>query len=439
MELIKSWDTSPETKYTSIKWSPNSQYFSIIQKNKERQDTIVAFNTINTDSLPHVLRTKITKIIDICWIDNDEIILIDENGVIEILSVYFPSYRTRFLKLTTQITCVDCTPDGKYVIIGLKDGCAVTYDIHNDSLIRTWYGLETSEAKDLKISPDGKLFSICAANGVLRTYDIKTGSLKWCNKFDSTSAKLAQSYNSDMIAYAPFHGALRIVDADSGRLIVTNTEFSTANSVSWISRNRILFTPSFYLLRDWNVIFERPSVQVLLPEHDFGIDSFSVSPNMQFLVVAFSGSKVTIWKTHELELPQIQRESITPASSVEPRLGGTSISASFVEPGANVVYNAPVTATVIGHQTHFPTGDTVAPQVWPFGGNVTTIINSQPYTGSTFTQAPTGLSTQFQQIRQTTYQTQSSMTAGRNVIAPQVVVPPGGTYTLNINTGKSKH
>jgi WD40 repeat protein len=122
-----------------------------------------------------------------------------------------------------EVSAVAFTPDGRGIISGGSDGLILAHDRKGNQLAPPLRG-HFGAVQALAVSSSGRLASISRGKDV-RSWDLGGAALRWTSAGEASLRALTFSADGKMIAGGSDDGNVRVVDAESGRLVWRNRAF----------------------------------------------------------------------------------------------------------------------------------------------------------------------------------------------------------------------
>jgi len=215
------------------------------------------------------------------------------------------------------IRSVAISPDKKFVLTGLSDGTVEMWNIKNMEKVQNFKvhqnhesttGISsfiTSGVSGVTFSPDGRLVLSGSNDGSVRLWDVSTGKILIKKTMDRTSGKpfigLALSNNGQYIFYAD--RAIRQLQINSGYIVKSFEGFSPSiRKIHYLADKQFAVSLSnSHRLKLWDLTKGRVIKTYKKLSGEISKNAFKISPNNKFLISA-SGD-------HTLKLYDLKNEN----------------------------------------------------------------------------------------------------------------------------------
>jgi WD40 repeat protein len=189
------------------------------------------------------------------------------------------------------------TPDGKYVIGGLRDGGIAIYDTVSGSEVRTLEG-HLSPIARLHVSGDGTLLASQSEDGVVALWDIALGKLLRTHRHESAPSALALSPDGAWLAVNLAGKGVLVRRVRSGETAATLPELLVARLVFSPDSQTLATITTDGVVKLWDSAAWKPGREFeALREPTQPVSAAAFSPDGKLLAVGGAKGAVEVWET----------------------------------------------------------------------------------------------------------------------------------------------
>jgi WD40 repeat protein len=228
----------------------------------------------------------------------------DGEGQIRLWDLRNSAHGDKILRMAGSPLCrLAFAPDGANVAAVSEDGVLRIFSVSTVSELRN---IKAHKGKALCVafSPDSSFVITAGEDERVVAWDVSTGQQRWADESAKTTARsVCVIVGSDSIACAQSNGAIRVLDAESGRQTDffrdPSRPFEPWNAVSVSADGSTLAAGGEWgSLRAWDLASKRQIVAVNSPDH---VASSEISADGQNLVCTV-GKSALVWNIAEARI-----------------------------------------------------------------------------------------------------------------------------------------
>lgn len=248
----------------------------------------------------------------LCWIDDETIVTGDKDGLVVVWDINKEKTAVLYSH-SDEIFSIDCSPNGKYLLISYSRGFLVIIDLKSEEIenqenqIKKTYGVHNYVTR-VDWHPFDERFAVCAGNNVF-VYGLD--SEESVLNFDHNSCCQSVQWNSEGTKLASCGDDARVVVWD----IETKKEFKiligheqTIYYIEWNEDgDKIYSAGKDGKVLVWDVVNER--VLLDINPHYYEIWALSLSPNEEFLAIVGKDKSLTVFDVNSPTAEEIYKNT----------------------------------------------------------------------------------------------------------------------------------